>query len=111
MSLTYNDVFGEEYYEKPDGWPCWSIRYCVPNVCDWDGDRFEIGQEKEILEKLNYIKTHKSEIIDDVGNDDDEDINVTLYYETNEYHETIVYELCIYEAKKEEEEEEEEEDK
>ena len=83
--ITYEDVFGGSIYDKPI-YPCWSIR-----VADGDFERFELGQEEEIIAELNNIKKN----INDYVINDEEEIEIVLYYEVSESDIERHYETTI----------------
>jgi hypothetical protein len=93
--ITYEDVFDDEEWEKPI-YPCWSIRVGE----DGDFERFELGQEQEIITELNYIKENINEYICDDYEEDD--ITITLFMERDEIHISSHYETTIKIKPKEE---------
>jgi hypothetical protein len=86
--ITYEDVFDDEEWEKPI-YPCWSITVGE----DGDFQRFEIGQEEEIITELNYIKENINEYIRPDYEEDD--ITITLFMERDEIHISSHYETTI----------------
>ena len=87
--ITFKDVFGDSIYDKPI-YPCWSIR-----VADGDFERFELGQEEEIITELNNIKKNINDYAEYSDYEEEEGIKIVLYYEVSEscikhYYETTI---------------------
>jgi len=70
MSLTFNEVFGEDYKVEEPSYPRW----CVNIGDDYSENNFKIGEEDKVLELLNDIKENPQEYLEDAE-------SVNLWYE------------------------------